>query len=636
LRFGPGDLDQKPLPEHTLAGEFAFEDLSVRYLESMPPVLGVGGRATFTGQRMDFQVQSGHVGDLVVDHGSVVITGIGIPGREATQLEVMTQVRGPVAQALDLIDQPPLGFASELGIEPAAAGGQVTTDLRIGMPLHREVFEPSEVRVKAEAAIADGALAGRPVNLRNGQLTLVADNQGVNLAGTAIVEEVPLTLDLRENFGPAAFERRYHIKGTPEIEALRRLGLDLPLVAEGAVGIDARITEARGSHAIELALDLAPLALEVQELGWRKAAGAPGALEAALVIVRNGPIEVTSFRLTGPDLDAEGSLLARSAPFRLERLQLDRLQLGVSDARITVRTDAGTGYDVEIAARTLDLTPILNSETGDAPPPELRLRLQTDRLLLEGGELRQVSGDLAQNHDGWRQAEATGLLADGGEFRLDLVPDGDRRRLRFTTADAGGLLRTLNETNRIEGGQLVLEATISQQRPTLSAEGRLEITEFRVQDAPILARLLTLASPTGIGDILGGEGLWLDKLEAPFALAQRQLDLGKGRMYGSQLGLTFQGRVDLDADRLDLDGTVVPLYGINWTIGQIPVIGNFLRGEEGEGAFAATYQVSGPIAAPSVSVNPLSALAPGFLRELLSGLRSGTLEPPDRLPSYDK
>jgi uncharacterized protein YhdP len=106
-------------------------------------------------------------------------------------------------------------------------------------------------------------------------------------------------------------------------------------------------------------------------------------------------------------------------------------------------------------------------------------------------------------------------------------------------------------------------------------------------------------------------------------------------VYGSQLGLTFQGRVDLATDTLDLEGTIVPLYGVNWTIGQIPIIGRLLRGSEGEGAFAMTYGMRGPVPDPTISVNPLSALAPGFLRDLFSGLREGTLEPPEMLPSHD-
>jgi hypothetical protein len=160
--------------------------------------------------------------------------------------------------------------------------------------------------------------------------------------------------------------------------------------------------------------------------------------------------------------------------------------------------------------------------------------------------------------------------------------------------------------------------------------------EFDVLNAPILARLLTVASLEGIGNLLGGEGIAFEQLEAPFALRNQLLQLGRGRLYGSQLGLTFEGWVNLADDTLDVEGTIVPLYGVNWTIGQIPIIGRLLRGSEGEGAFAFTYGMRGPVREPTIRVNPLSALAPGFLRELFTGLREGTLEPPEMLPSHDK
>ena len=41
-----------------------------------------------------------------------------------------------------------------------------------------------------------------------------------------------------------------------------------------------------------------------------------------------------------------------------------------------------------------------------------------------------------------------------------------------------------------------------------------------------------------------------------------------------------------------------------------------LLGGEGQGLFAANYRVTGSEIDPQVSVNPLSAFAPGFLRRL--------------------
>jgi hypothetical protein len=641
IRFGPGELGQKPLPEHTLAGEFAFEDLTVRFLDTMPPLVGVGGRATFTGQRMDFEVASGHVDDLVVKQGRVVITGIGIKGRDTTQLEVTAGVSGPLQQALSLIDHPPLEHTSRLGIAPEQTSGGVLGELRIGVPLHRDL-EPSEVRVAAEATITDAALQGAPVDLRDGRLHLTVDAEVVNLTGDLMVAGVPITVDVREQLG-GGINRRYRVSGSPDAALLQELGLELPVTLEGKIGVSATVTESPDARNADIALDLTPTAIEAPRLGWRKAAGQAGGLTAAAAIPTGGPLRVTAFQLTSEDLRAAGTLDAQLEPFRLTRLRLDRVHFGQSLGSAALQREDASGYEVWIDAETLDLAPWFNQESpardGEQSAPleePLQLNLRAERLMVNGAVLTAVHGDLVRDRGDWRSADVRASLPAGGQFALALTPDDDGQRLRLTTTDAGDLLQALDKTSRIEGGELELEATIARQQPSLDARGRIVARDFDVLDAPLLARLLTVASLEGIGNLLGGEGIAFERLETPFALRNQLLQIGRGRLYGSQLGLTFEGSVNLDEDTLDLEGTIVPLYGVNWTIGQIPIIGQLLRGAEGEGAFALTYGISGPMSEPRIGVNPLSALAPGFLRELFSGLREGTLEPPEMLPSHDR
>ena len=278
IRFGPGELGQKPLPEHTLAGEFVFEDLTVSYLDTMPPLVGVDGRATFTGQRMDFAVASGHVGDLVVDQGTVVITGIGIKGRDTTQLEISAGISGPLEQALSLIDHPPLGYTSRIGIAPDQASGRVVSDLRIGMPLHRDL-DPSEVRVAAEATITDAAITGEPVDIRDGQLKLTVGADTVKLAGDAVVEGVPITVEVRKHSAAVAAIAAIRCRDRPMPRCCR--SVDLPIGLEGAIGVSATVTEAADERTAEIALDLTPTTIEVPQLDWRKPAGQPSTLTAS-------------------------------------------------------------------------------------------------------------------------------------------------------------------------------------------------------------------------------------------------------------------------------------------------------------------------------------------------------------------
>ena len=74
-----------------------------------------------------------------------------------------------------------------------------------------------------------------------------------------------------------------------------------------------------------------------------------------------------------------------------------------------------------------------------------------------------------------------------------------------------------------------------------------------------------------------------------------------------------------------MTGTIVPAYTINSLLGNIPLLGRVFTGSEGSGIFAATYKIEGPVDDPSVSVNPLSMLAPGFLRNLVEGIFSGAV-----------
>jgi hypothetical protein len=66
-----------------------------------------------------------------------------------------------------------------------------------------------------------------------------------------------------------------------------------------------------------------------------------------------------------------------------------------------------------------------------------------------------------------------------------------------------------------------------------------------------------------------------------------------------------------------LRGTFVPFYGLNNMFGQIPIVGLFLGGGSNEGLLGITYEATGPPSAPRISVNPVTAIAPGLLRKFI-------------------
>jgi uncharacterized protein YhdP len=155
------------------------------------------------------------------------------------------------------------------------------------------------------------------------------------------------------------------------------------------------------------------------------------------------------------------------------------------------------------------------------------------------------------------------------------------------------------------------------------------VRDYHVTKAPVLAKVLSVAALTGIVDLLRGDGLAFSNLDAPFTLKDGLLELSETRAFGTALGITAKGQVDLSAERMALEGTIVPMYAVNSALGGIPLIGPLLTGEKGGGVFAATFAVHGPSADPQITVNPLAALTPGLLRKFFDLFSSGTTARPD-------
>jgi hypothetical protein len=259
----------------------------------------------------------------------------------------------------------------------------------------------------------------------------------------------------------------------------------------------------------------------------------------------------------------------------------------------------------------------------DAPPPgpHFALDLRFDRAtsgpgrVLEGVSLRaQVDGRGVMH-----SAHMAGRTAPAGPFELTITPHGSERQLRATAADGGALLRALDVTDVIEGGRLSVSAVYREALPGAALLGTAELDGFTVQNAPALGKLLQAMTLYGLVEAMrGGNGLVFTRLVAPFALTREALALEDARAFSASLGLTAKGRILRERGMVEIEGTVVPAWFFNQLLGNIPIVGRLFSPERGGGVFAATYRVQGPRADPVVSVNPLAALTPGFLRGLFN------------------
>jgi hypothetical protein len=117
-----------------------------------------------------------------------------------------------------------------------------------------------------------------------------------------------------------------------------------------------------------------------------------------------------------------------------------------------------------------------------------------------------------------------------------------------------------------------------------------------------------------------------------FTRGDGRIEMHDGVIYGQQVGTTMEGVIDTVNDRVSMTGTFVPAYGLNNLFSKIPIFGVILGGGSNEGLFGVNYRISGPASAPVLTINPLSAIAPGFLRKIFGAGEIGTDQYPQAAP----
>jgi hypothetical protein len=153
----------------------------------------------------------------------------------------------------------------------------------------------------------------------------------------------------------------------------------------------------------------------------------------------------------------------------------------------------------------------------------------------------------------------------------------------------------------------------------LSGTGELKIREFTMWGAPTIARIVSLASFTGLAHALSGQGIPVSRVIAPFRLQGDVITLEQARLVASDIGARADGTIDVARQQVDVSGTVAPAYTINRILGRIPILGALMSGSRSDALLAASFSVRGPLSEPRVTVNPLTALVPGVIRDLFGG-----------------
>ena len=606
----------------TLTGTIDFQGVETHYFRPLPPVLDTHGSATFDATSMAITVRGGHLGNLTVDSSDIALVNLDQDTGETAHVEVV--VRGPAREALELIDRKPLGYPSEIGLEAKKTAGTFGARLKLEIPLLR-TLDVEDIGIAVAANLKDAVipdvLRGEP--LTDGDLELDLTATGMSLAGTARLGGVPVQLTHEERFqstGP--FRSRSNLTATADVSKFATFGLDLSAYAAGPVSLAAAVTtDVSGNLTAVIDGDLQATSMTVPELVWSKPANTTGIVRLEVTRSDEDVLAIPGFEFRAGTLFAAGAVDFPVGGGSITSLSTFRL--GRTEAAGRVESGPDGSLRIAMEGPVIDLVPILDAEDeggagapgGDGQKLEARFVAKELHLLQD---ISLTSGTLAVRQTGPRIEDlgVTGSL-NGDPMRLMVQPAQGRRLVTVATNNAGSFLRAFGIADSLRGGRLRVDGELIGDGLDDAMDLAVRIDDFRIADAPVFAQLLSVASFTGLFDTLAGDGIRFARATAYIALTRDTIRIDNGVAYGPGLGLKMNGSLGRQSETIDVEGLIAPAYSLSRLIDVVPVIGELLTGGEGEGLLATSFAVSGTLDNPKITVNPLTALAPGFLRDIL-------------------
>jgi len=535
---------------------------------------------------------------------------------------------GPASEFLRLSDNPPFEIAKRYNVVPDDLRGQGDISIEVKRPL-LEFFPREEILYQV-----DGNFTGvnAPFQLgrfeiTDGAVKMDANRDRVIMSGPVNIGPWRANMRWQETLGDIASLTQYGVSGTVTSDVLDNLGLASRTWFDGSAAV---LIEAEG-----VGKDIASATLDVDltnseisaERVWMKPNGEAARLQGRLFRSSGGGYILDDARIDGDGIDIRGRV-ELDAQRKAKQIDLSNVQIAsLIDGTVRITPDRNIGQlGVDIQARFLDVSPwtedLFAKRESNLDVPFV-LKGNIERLILD--PTYTVTNSVVDFSHTGEVIETARLMAlsDGNPLKLALsTQETSKRQLVVEIPDASKAIAAFIGLNNTTGGQLVVNMNLPAAGEEGAITGEADMRNFRLTRAPAMAQLLSIASLTGLADTLTSGSMQFETFKLPFTMVGDDISIRDARLYGPALGMTADGDIDLDLRVMDFDGTLVPAYTANSILGDIPVLGDIFVQEKDGGLFALTYTVSGPFEQTEIAVNPLSALTPGFLRNIFKRDRS--------------
>ncbi len=617
-----------------LSGSMTMENFTVGYLPGAYKVMDAKAHATFSSDAIVIIADSATLNALPIGHATLTFADL---SAKHQTLHIIGDIQGDLLKQWQIAEAITPAIA-KYGLKSSSLKGTAATQLDITIPLLKHIAT-EDLKFSINSKAEQAAFQVPHTDIMVSQATIAASITPalVQVDGTGTIADMPGTWQWQafiDGKNPLIEKVTARVQATPETLAEHTGINDLSDYAVGRVPLELMYEKRRDNKRenIQLSADLTAADLKIPLLSWHKPAAQPANF-TAMMHGQNGNFSVLEDATFNSGKDSIKATASRYTQDNKNNFNVVVSTFNLADTALTAKvqkTNAAAYITADVEQLRLKKLPNNSGEEGFfkrwSRTQPVSVTASIKELQIAGAKpLRNV------RHRGRFTNGAATLMHLRADVEgqpcsvlMDPRPENttpdkttlDKATLDFKavcTGKGGEFLNALNIYPNMMGGDLNITGTVNQKDVF---NGNLHLKDFRLLKAPILAKILTIGSVIGPLQLLTGKGMPFGDLRVDLSQDGDNVTVHKLKMTGNSIGLQGVGSIDTAENQIDFKGAVIPAYMLTRAVENIPLIGGLLTNDSKEGLIAMRFQVSGSMDDPDVSVNPLTALTPGFLRGL--------------------
>jgi len=466
------------------------------------------------------------------------------------------------------------------------------------------------------------------MNLVSNEMMFDVDKSGFNIEGKGNLGDINILVKGRKNYqNKKEFISKYNVKATMNEEDIEKnFKFKLDDFLNGPIDMEASyFVYQNGKEEIKTKNNLKNNYISIPFLNLKKEKDVDASAEIDFNFKNKklNNIKILKYQENNKKLDGQIQFSNQIKPFKEFELNFEN-----ENKKIEIKLERNKGKDkLFVKGDYFDFTNILKDFIFEEEKEDniltqfqpIIITLKSKQILVtENQSIYNVDSIMEYDNKLFKEIKLNSELEDKGKhFILEVTAkDNNQRELKINSNDAGLLLKKFNVNKSGKEGEFVLYGIYNDNKDSHPLNASVTIRDMRLIKAPTLAKILNLAS-IGIVSVLSGEGILINKLKSEFVVESGILNLNKYEAYGPDIGFSNQGKIFLKEKEIDLEGALVPMVTLNKIIGSIPVLGKILTNER-KGIWSFIYTIKGNMNEPTVQVDPLKSITPGFIKKFFS------------------